>query len=96
MRRFLSRSALSAILAAMLRWPAAIPAGAAVDKKPLTAGDLWRLKAVGEPQLSPDGRWIAYALTVTDLEKNSRNADIWLMLVWRRRAAAPDDEREEG
>jgi dipeptidyl aminopeptidase/acylaminoacyl peptidase len=51
----------------------------AVEKKPLTPGDIWRLKAVGEPQLSPNGAWIAYALTVTDLDKNSRNADIWIV-----------------
>jgi dipeptidyl aminopeptidase/acylaminoacyl peptidase len=58
---------------------AAFSASGAAERKPLTPGDIWKLKAVGEPQLSPDGRWIAYALTVTDFEKNSRNADIWLV-----------------
>ena len=37
------------------------------------------MKAVGEPQLSPDGKWIAYTLTTTDFDKNSRNSDIWLV-----------------
>ena len=54
-------------------------AGWAVDKKPLTPADIWRLKGVGEPQLSPDGAWIAYTLTTTDFDTNSRNADIWLV-----------------
>ena len=55
------------------------PRSRAADKKPLTPGDIWQLKAVGEPQLSPDGKWIAYTLTATDLDKNSRNADIWIV-----------------
>jgi dipeptidyl aminopeptidase/acylaminoacyl peptidase len=51
----------------------------AADKKPFTPDDIWRLKAVGEPRLSPDGKWIAYSLTTTDFDANTRNADIWLV-----------------
>jgi dipeptidyl aminopeptidase/acylaminoacyl peptidase len=45
----------------------------------LTAGDLvYRLRAVSDPQLSPDGNWVAYTVTTTDSSKNRRDADIWM------------------
>jgi dipeptidyl aminopeptidase/acylaminoacyl peptidase len=56
-----------------------LAAGAAAQKKPFAPETIASLKAVGEPRLSPDGKWIAYAVTETDFEKNSRNSDIWLM-----------------
>src|SRR2546427_11322918 len=34
----------------------------------LTVDDLFALKEVGEPQISPDGRWVAYMVTTTDLK----------------------------
>ena len=51
----------------------------ASEKKPWTADDLWKLKRLGDPQLSPDGKWIAYVVSVTDFEKNKSNSDIWLI-----------------
>jgi len=48
-------------------------------KKPWTPEDLWKLKGVSDPQLSPDGRWIAYVVSVTDFDENSRNSDIWIV-----------------
>jgi len=49
------------------------------EAKPWTPDDLWRLKRVGDPQLSPDGKWIAYVVSVTDIEDNSSNSDIWII-----------------
>ena len=40
------------------------PAPAA--KRPLTSDDIFRMEAVSEPQISPDGQWIAYLLTTSD------------------------------
>jgi dipeptidyl aminopeptidase/acylaminoacyl peptidase len=51
----------------------------ASEKKPWTADDLWKLKRLGDPQLSPDGKWIAYVLSITDFEKDRSNSDIWLI-----------------
>ena len=79
MKRSLLAKALIVLSIAALCILAICSASGAVDKKPLTPGDIWRLKAVGEPQPSPDGKWIAYAITTTDLDGNSRNADIWLV-----------------
>ncbi|UCF06491.1 MAG: S9 family peptidase [bacterium] len=59
-----------------------IVAGAAVQaagKKPWTPDELAKLKRVADPQLSPDGRWIAYVVTVIDFEEDRGNSDIWLI-----------------
>ena len=34
---------------------------------------------VGDPQLSPDGKWVAFVRTTTDLAAGKRNADVWLV-----------------
>ena len=48
-------------------------------KKPLTIADLFDLRAVSDPQLSPDGQWVAYVVTEADLENNIFNSDIYLV-----------------
>ena len=57
----------------------AAAAAAAEGKKPWTPDDLWKLKRVGDNQLSPDGKWIAYVVSVTDIEENSGDSDIWVI-----------------
>ena len=56
-----------------------LPAAADEGKKPWTPDDLWKLKRVGDNQVSPDGKWIAYVVSVTDFDENSRNSDIWII-----------------
>jgi dipeptidyl aminopeptidase/acylaminoacyl peptidase len=51
----------------------------AADKKPLTFNDLMNVQRVGDPQISPDGRWIAYTVALVDKEKNSSNSNIWII-----------------
>ncbi len=48
-------------------------------KNPLTLADLFALRTVSDPQLSPDGHWVAYVVTVSDLKTNLYNADIHLV-----------------
>lgn len=50
-------------------------------KRPMTPEDLYRLKTVSDPRVSPDGAWIAYTVSVPDLEQNSFDSDIWLVRV---------------
>lgn len=50
-------------------------------KRPMTPEDLYTLKWVSGPRVSPDGKWIAYTVTIPDLEENQSNSDIWLMPV---------------
>jgi dipeptidyl aminopeptidase/acylaminoacyl peptidase len=55
----------------------AIPAIGATH--PLTLDDMFALRRVADPQISPDGRSVAYVVTAVDLAKNSSAATIWLV-----------------
>ncbi len=52
---------------------------AVAEKKPWTPEDIWKLRSVSDPQLSEDGEWIAYVVSVTDFDENSGNSDIWII-----------------
>jgi dipeptidyl aminopeptidase/acylaminoacyl peptidase len=56
----------------------AIPAIAA-GKRALTFDDLMKMERVSDPQISPDGKWVAYVVTVVNKQENTKNSDIWLM-----------------
>ena len=67
------------LLTALITTTAAAALAAQVTARALTAGDLvYRLRAVSDPQLSPDGNWVAYTVTTTDSGLNRRDADIWM------------------
>jgi dipeptidyl aminopeptidase/acylaminoacyl peptidase len=48
-------------------------------KRPIRPADIYRLPVLGDPQVSPDGKWVSYTLTTIDSLKDSRNADIWMV-----------------
>ena len=47
-------------------------------QRPVNSDDLARVRAVGDPQLSPDGEWVAYTVTVPDTAKDQDDSDLWL------------------
>jgi dipeptidyl aminopeptidase/acylaminoacyl peptidase len=47
-------------------------------KRPMRVDDLFRFKRVSDPQLSPDGKTVAYVLATVDLDKNSSSSALWL------------------
>jgi acylaminoacyl-peptidase len=49
------------------------------DARPFTAKDLALLDRLSDPQLSPDGRYLAYSLRVTDWANNRGLGSIWLL-----------------
>ena len=56
----------------------------------MTLDDLFAFKRISDPQISPDGKTIAYAVTTVDLAKNSTASTIWLAPTDGRFAAAVD------
>lgn len=48
-------------------------------KRPMTVEDMWAVKRLGAPSLSPDGRWVAVEVTSYDMKDNSSTSDIWLL-----------------
>lgn len=51
----------------------------AETKRPMRPEDLYRIQNVTDPRVSPDGKWIAFTVSVPDLEANRFNSDIWVM-----------------
>ena len=67
---------LAAVLTAVFFAPAPAPAQ---SLKPLTFDDFIKIQRVTDPQPSPDGKWVAYVVTIMDKEANKGNSDIWIV-----------------
>jgi dipeptidyl aminopeptidase/acylaminoacyl peptidase len=50
----------------------------AEGKRPMTVTDLFRFKRLGDPQISPDGKWIVYTVGSVNLEANQIATSLWL------------------
>lgn len=50
-------------------------------KHPLKPADIYRLPAVSDPQISPDGKWVAYTRSIIDSIKDKRIAAIWMISI---------------
>ena len=53
------------------------PAGA-VDKRPMKVDDLFALKRVADPQISPDGKLVVYQVANVSLAENKSTTALWL------------------
>ena len=49
------------------------------QKRPFTFEDMMALKRVGEPVVSPDGKWVAFSAVEANLEQNKRTPHIWVV-----------------
>jgi dipeptidyl aminopeptidase/acylaminoacyl peptidase len=80
---------LAAVSAALAQAPA---------RRPLKLDDLDRVRQVADPQVSPDGQWVAYTVTRVDLAADKDDADVW-MVSWDgarsvRLTSSPDGEKK--
>ncbi len=48
-------------------------------QRALTPDDLYRVEDVSDPQVSPDGLWVAYVVTLNDRESDEAHAAIWMV-----------------
>ena len=51
----------------------------AAQARPLAPVDLFALQYAGDPQISPDGQWIAYVRKWSDIKTDRRHSNIWLV-----------------
>ena len=51
---------------------------AAAKKRPMALDDLFTFQRVTDPQISPDGKMVAYVITSVNLSGNSTTSAIWL------------------
>ena len=71
MRKILTAAVLSAL-------SLALPL-AAQEPRLLKVEDIHSLKLVQDPQVSPDGRWVAYVVRKDDIEEDRQDNDIWMV-----------------
>jgi dipeptidyl aminopeptidase/acylaminoacyl peptidase len=69
--RFLPRLAVAAVLLA--------PLPLAAEGRPLRPDDVFALKDVSDPRLSPDGRQVAYAIATLDAKEDESDTDLYLV-----------------
>ncbi len=89
-------SVLLALLILVPTLSAAQAASGQPAKRAITLDDLFKIKGVGDPQRSPDGKWVAYTVGTVDVEKDKRDTDLW-MVGWDggeeiRLTSSPDGE----
>ena len=69
----LAASVLLSLLAARAQ-----PADAPV-RGPLTTDDVYRIQTLSDPQVSPDGLWVAYVVTANDRSADEERSAIWMV-----------------
>lgn len=73
----MSAQKLSRILLFILALTTALMAQSA--KRPFKLDDLPRLREVRDPQVSPDGQWVAYVVSAIDAKEDKSSAHIWMV-----------------
>src|SRR5260221_4784220 len=53
----------------------------AEDQHPYTVHDMLAMDRISDPAVSPDGKWVAYTVRVTDVEANKGRNDVWISAV---------------
>src|SRR5260370_11457358 len=48
-------------------------------KHPFTFEDMMKLKRVGEPVVSPDGKWVIFSVVDVNLEANTKTPHVWIV-----------------
>src|SRR6266516_7005682 len=73
MKRLLIALGCLTVLLSLFPFP-----GLSAQKRAITIDDYLALKSVGNPQLSPDGKLVAYTVTEQSLKDNRGSSRIWL------------------
>jgi dipeptidyl aminopeptidase/acylaminoacyl peptidase len=48
-------------------------------KHPFTFDDMMKLRRVGDPQVSPDGKWVLFSVVDVDVDANNKTPHIWIV-----------------
>jgi dipeptidyl aminopeptidase/acylaminoacyl peptidase len=66
------------LLACLALPPSLFPIPLLAQKRAITFDDYIALKSVSDPQLSPDGKWVAYTVSIPSLQDNRNVARVWV------------------
>ncbi len=72
------RTPFRAVLLALLVVAPALGAQAPA-KRSIRPSDINLLRDVSDPRISPDGRWVAYAVSSVDTAKDRNSTDLWMV-----------------
>jgi dipeptidyl aminopeptidase/acylaminoacyl peptidase len=50
-------------------------------KRPMTFVNMMHMKRLGDTAVSPDGKWLAYAVTTVDLDQNQEKTELWVQAI---------------
>jgi len=67
----------SQVLLCILAFASVLLAQAA--RRPFKLDDLARIRDVRDPQVSPDGQWVAYVVGTLDVKEDKTNSHIWMV-----------------
>src|SRR5215831_9742727 len=67
------------LLAVILTLATLVLAQTPSQKRPFTFEDMMKLKRVGAPVPSPDGKWVVFDCVDVDLEANTRISHLWIV-----------------
>src|ERR1019366_979633 len=65
----------------MRRWLILTLASMAIvfaQKKPFDFAAMMELKRMGDPQISPDGKWVTFTVQTVDVAANKKPSQIWM------------------
>jgi dipeptidyl aminopeptidase/acylaminoacyl peptidase len=73
----MARNSLAALTSLLLIFaPHAYAQG---SKRPINLDDLARMRSIGDPQVSPEGKWVVYTVGTVDAEKDRRDSDLYMV-----------------
>ena len=58
--------------------PTLAPPPGPQERRPFTVHDIFNLKRVGDPRISPDGEWVAFTVSQMNAAKDNSDTDIWM------------------
>jgi dipeptidyl aminopeptidase/acylaminoacyl peptidase len=70
---------MKSFLAALLLLAGSVLAQTPSQKHPFTFEDMMKLKRVGAPVPSPDGKWVVFDCVDVDLEANTKISHLWIV-----------------
>jgi dipeptidyl aminopeptidase/acylaminoacyl peptidase len=47
-------------------------------RRPIATSDVYNLRSVSDPQVSPDGKWVAYTVSAVDSAKDRNFSHVWM------------------
>jgi dipeptidyl aminopeptidase/acylaminoacyl peptidase len=56
-----------------------VPFASAAPKRPISFNDLMQIKRISDPEVSPDGKWVAFVISEVALPGNKMVDHIWLV-----------------